>query len=284
MRILLIQENGRHFDNRLFRECFSWQRAFQEYDDIETVIWGLGHSNFNIIPNFNTFDCIICLEQYDRTGWVPHDIIANSKAKKYLWAVDSHSIGINHFRNIKSYGKYDHILCSIRHHVGDDDYWFPNAYDSFLITPQNVPKRAFIGFCGNGGSPERISFINNISKKEESFVFDEFIIGQNMVRSICSYDIHFNYNVLDDINYRNFETIGCGIPLLVNDNYQYGELGFKDGVNYISYNTMDEMFEKIHFYKNHKEQLSRIGQQGLELSKEHSYKHRIAALLRSIKK
>ena len=72
MKILLIQENGHHDANRIYRECFSWQRALQEYNEIDVTIWGQRHANFYEIPDFNSFDVIICLEQYDRTNWVPH--------------------------------------------------------------------------------------------------------------------------------------------------------------------------------------------------------------------
>jgi len=32
MRVLIIQENGRHDANRHLRECFSMQRAFQHHE------------------------------------------------------------------------------------------------------------------------------------------------------------------------------------------------------------------------------------------------------------
>jgi hypothetical protein len=47
MKILIIQENGRHVENREYRECFNLQRALLR-KNIDTVVWGLGHENFNI--------------------------------------------------------------------------------------------------------------------------------------------------------------------------------------------------------------------------------------------
>lgn len=280
MKILLIQENGHHFGNRIFRECYSWQRAFQEYDDIDVTVWGQRHANYNNIPDFNSFDVIICLEQYDGNNWVPHSEIAKSNAKKLIWAVDSHSRGIEYFRDLKQKGNYEHILCSIKHHVGKNDMWFPNAYDDMLIKPLRVEKRAYIGFCGNEGSAERATYIELLKEDQgKDFIFDKFVIGDEMVKAISSYDIHFNFNVLDDINYRSFETIGSNVVLITNESYQYDELGFKDGKNCILFKDKNDLIEKINHYKNNKDLLKGISAEGYNLSKKHTYRSRIKHLL-----
>ena len=283
MKILLIQENGHHFANRIYRECFSWQRALQEYDYIDTTVWGSKHANFNQTPDFNSFDVIVCLEQYDRTNWVPHDKIAKSKAKKLIWAIDSHSKGIESFRHLKKVGQYDHILCSILHHVGPGDIYFPNAYDDLLIKPTRVDKRSFLGFCGTDGGSQRLQLINNLKETQANdFIFDEFVLGNEMVDTINSYDVHFNFNVMDDINYRNFETIGCKIPLITNYNYQYDQLGFKDGENCIFYKDVNELHEKVDWYKVNRDKLPTIAEKGYELSYNHTYRNRIKHLLNKV--
>jgi hypothetical protein len=278
MKILLIQENGYHFANRIYRECFSWQRALQEYEHIDVSVWGQRHANFSDRPDFKKFDVIVCIENYDNNNWVPHEEIAQSSAKKYIWAIDSHSKGISYFRYLKARGNYQTILCSIKHHIEKTDVWFPNAFDDMLIKPVITSKRGFIGFCGSSGNPQRDNLINLLGK-QYGLIFDNFVIGDDMVRSINSFDLHFNFNVLDDINYRNFETIGCSTPLITNYNYQYDELGFKDGVNCIFYKTTNELHEKIQYFQTHKEQLNLISEQGYILSKKHSYRQRIKHFL-----
>ena len=79
MKILLIQENGRHDANRNFRECFCLQRGFTKLG-VESVVWGLGHDNYNQIPDFDSFDLIINLENYSN-GWDPD--LSNVTLKKY---------------------------------------------------------------------------------------------------------------------------------------------------------------------------------------------------------
>ena len=55
LKILLIQENGRHNENRHFRECFCLRRGFEKLGH-HAVVWGLGHDNYNSIINFEDFD------------------------------------------------------------------------------------------------------------------------------------------------------------------------------------------------------------------------------------
>jgi hypothetical protein len=50
MKILIIQENGRHDENREFRECFNLQRSLISIGH-DCVVWGLGHENFKTPVN-----------------------------------------------------------------------------------------------------------------------------------------------------------------------------------------------------------------------------------------
>ena len=83
------------------------------------------------------------------------------------------------------------------------------------------------------------------------------------------------------INYRNFETIGCGTLLLTSDSSEYSELGFKDGENCFIYSSVDELQNKINFIKNN--DVSEIAAAGLKLSKNHTYDQRVKKLLEDIK-
>ena len=63
-----------------------------------------------------------------------------------------------------------------------------------------------------------------------------------MISAIQSYKINFNLNVANDINFRSFETLGAGSVLCTNDNPQYADLGFQDGVNCIFFrHTFDAL-------------------------------------------
>ena len=71
MKVLIIQENGRHKENEHFRECFCMQRSLQKLGQ-DVDVWGLGHNNYGEKPNFNSYDIILNFENYDVSGWVPN--------------------------------------------------------------------------------------------------------------------------------------------------------------------------------------------------------------------
>ena len=274
MKILLIQENGRHNENRHFRECFCLQRAFIKLNQ-ECDVWGLGHNNFNDNIDYESYDLIINLENYNETGWIPN--LSKVKSIKFLWAIDAHVRGEKVYLEEYNKGKYDILLHSTKDYVNEDyKIWFPNSFDDTLISPRDAPKKCDIGFCGS--LLNRSQYIDLLSNNF-NFVYDNFVIGDSMVDAINSYKIHWNCNLSNDINYRSFETIGCGVPLVTNHNYQYEELGFIDGVNVMMYKNNNEMILKIKQLLSNDKLRESIGKSGLELSKKHTYEKRCETLI-----
>jgi len=183
VKILLIQENGRHEKNRHFRECFSLQKAFISLNTFCDV-WGLGHANYTITPNFDDYDVIINLENYDEIGWVPD--LSKVKTKKYLWAIDAHVKGIESYNKEFTRGNYTKILQSTLQLVDRNSIWFPNAYDASLIKPLFIDKKYDIGFCGNINNREQLLYE---LEKRFNLKKDIFVIGEDMVKTINSYKI-----------------------------------------------------------------------------------------------
>jgi len=274
IKILLIQENGRHNENRHFRECFCLQRGFEKLGHNVTV-WGLGHDNYNDIIDFNSFNLIINLENYDYSGWVPN--LENVNTIKFLWCIDAHVKGESSYNNEFNKGKYNLLLHSTKDYVNDEfKVWFPNSFDDTLISSRDVIKKCDVGFCGS--LLNRSNYLNLLSSNF-NFIYDNFVIGDSMVNTINSYKIHWNCNLSNDINYRSFETIGCGIPLVTNYNYQYEELGFIDGVNVMMYKDNVEMILKIKQLLSDDKLRESIGKSGLDLSKQHTYEKRCETLI-----
>ena len=269
MKTIIIQEHSRHKENIEYRECMSLKRAF-EFHGHEASVWGLGHSNYQDVPDWNSYDLIINIENYDETGWVPD--LSSVKTTKFIWAIDAHCKGLNSYLHTFNCGKYDLILQSTPEFLNDNSVWFPNCYDDDLIKPLEVEKEHDIGFCGTVNN--RGHLIDSIDR-QFGIRKDIFVLGDSMVRSINSYKIHFNANISIDINYRNFETIGCGTCLLTSYNRHYETLGLRDKVNCLIYSTENEMLEKIETALNEDDFRKNLEISALELAKYHTYKNRI---------
>jgi hypothetical protein len=272
MKILLIQEASRHKDNIEFRECLSLKRAF-EYNNHQADVWGLGHTNFDILPDWNSYDLIVNLENYDETGWVPN--LDNVNSIKCLWSIDAHCKGIQSYIRTFNEGKYNFILQSTPEFLNDYSAWMPNAYDDDIIKPLNIKKEYDIGFCGHINNR---GVLIDILQANFNFKLDEGVRGNNMVEAINKYRIHFNANISIDINYRHFETIGCGTCLLTSYNKHLSTLGFKDGENCIIYRNAVEMVQKVKHILENPNELNRISTNGLILAKDHTYKKRVSII------
>ena len=275
MKVLIVQENGHHEANKNFRECFSLQRAFRHHNH-EADVWGNLHDNYNITPDFNSYDIIINLENYS-LGWIP-DLSDISSPYKIIWSIDAHCRGTQVYDDMFASGKYNLLLHSTRDFVkGKHSAWFPNAYDDDLICRRSdVDKQHFIGFCGN--YVKRKHLLDRITQKYD-MKSDIFVIGDDMVNAINSYRIHFNKNMSNDVNYRSFETLGAGTALITNYNEQYSALGFEEDKNCFMYKNDSELFDKLEHLQNNPELVARVSDSGMEFAKKHTYKVRVESLL-----
>ena len=276
MNFLLIQENGRHAANRKFRECFSLQRSLKALKQ-NCDVWGLGHHNYEQQPDFNNYDVIVNLENYDEKGWVPD--LSEVSCKKYLWSIDAHVRGLAPYKKEFRRGNYTKILQSTLQLVDEDSVWFPNAYDDTLIKPLDVDKVYDVGFCGNVNN--RGVFLSELSTNF-NLKKDIFVIGDEMVRAINSYKVHFNCNIGIDVNYRSFETIGCKTALVTNYNQAYEKLGFVHGTNCMMYSTVSELRNCVNALLEDNTLLQKVACGGYELAKEHTYLKRAQQFLEEI--
>ncbi|MGA1048512.1 MAG: glycosyltransferase family protein [Minisyncoccia bacterium] len=277
MKILIIQENGRHEISKHLRECNSMQRAIIAQGE-ECDVWGLGHESYNNKIDFNNYDVIINLENYD-TGWMPdlHDV---TKPLKFLWSIDAHVRGYEYYRDVFIKGKYNYILQATRDFCDKDSLWFPNCYDDDYIVPLETSKEHFVGFCGN--FVNRKPYFDYLASKMP-FKLDIDVRGLEMIRAINSYKIHFNKNISNDINYRNFETLGCKTALLTDYNSQYNDLGFIDGENVFFYKNINEAVDTLTGLQQQEDLINRVAKSGYDLVKQkHTFTSRAKSLLKFI--
>jgi hypothetical protein len=282
MKILIIQENGRHLENREFRECFNLQRALLR-KNVDTIVWGLGHDNFNtpFQQIIKDIDVIILLENYESNGWLPD--LSNINKLKIFWSIDSHMVLMNHITTVVK-NKIDIVLNAIESHQNyfktSKTFYFPNAYPSDLISPiDGVDKNIFLGFCGSLLNRSEI-----LDKLENKFELKKDIwkLGNEMVKTINGYKIHFNKTLSNDINYRIFETMGCNTLMLTNSTENINTF-FNDMENIVIYNNETELFEKLNILSSDNDLIKKISNSGHELVKNnHTYDNRVDVLLKII--
>ena len=282
MKILIIQENGRHLENREFRECFNLQRALLR-KNIDTIVWGLGHDNFNtpFQQIIKDIDVIILLENYESNGWLPD--LSNINKLKIFWSIDSHMVLMNHITTVVK-NKIDIVLNAIESHQNyfktSKTFYFPNAYPSDLISPiDGVDKNIFLGFCGSLLNRSEI-----LDKLENKFGLKKDIwkLGNEMVNTVNGYKIHFNKTLSNDINYRIFETMGCNTLMLTNSTENINTF-FNDMENIVIYNNEIELFEKLNILYSDNDLIKKISNSGHELVKNnHTYDNRVDVLLKII--
>lgn len=281
MKILIIQEKGRHQKNWVFRESLNAQRALTKIG-VESTVWGLNYDNFN--KSFKDIesehDVIFLIENYPYNGWVPD--LSNSKKLKLFWSIDSHVVLYDHI-NMCNKNKIDIVLNSVYNHdkffTNQKTYFFPNTYPDDLIYPLNLEKIYDVGFCGNINN--RGGWLDQI-KNKYNLKIDEFVIGHDMVESINKYKIHFNRNISNDLNYRTFETLGCGTFLLTN-NTPGLDILFELGNHLVTYNSENDLMEKINYYLNNENERNVIAQNGYNhVINNHTYEHRMKFLIKII--
>ena len=282
MKILIIQENGRHLENKEFRECFNLQRALLR-KNIDTIVWGLGHDNFNtpFQQIIKDIDVIILLENYESNGWLPD--LSNINKLKIFWSIDSHMVLMNHITTVVK-NKIDIVLNAIESHQNyfktSKTFYFPNAYPSDLISPiDGVDKNIFLGFCGSLLNRSEI-----LDKLENKFGLKKDIwkLGNEMVNTVNGYKIHFNKTLSNDINYRIFETMGCNTLMLTNSTENINTF-FNDMENIVIYNNEIELFEKLNILYSDNDLIKKISNSGYELAKNnHTYNNRVDVLLKII--
>ena len=282
MKILIIQENGRHLENRDFRECFNLQRALLR-KNVETIVWGLGHDNFNTPFHqiIKDIDVIILLENYESNRWLPD--LSNVNKLKIFWSIDSHMVLMNHITTVVS-NKIEIVLNAIESHQDyfktSKTFYFPNAYPSDLIFPiDRINKNIFLGFCGSLLNRSEI-----LDKLENKFGLKKDIwkLGNKMVETINGYNIHFNKTLSNDINYRVYETMGCNTLMLTNSTENINTF-FNDMENIVIYNNETELFEKLNTLSLDNDLIKKISNSGYELVKNnHTYDNRTDVLLKII--
>jgi len=287
MKVLIIQSDGEHKGqdsycrNDYLRECWALKHAFIENGIEDVTVWGKRHQNFKSKIDFNSYDLIFILEQYE-FDWLP-DFSKITKPKKLQWIIDLHCQSPSVYKKISK--DCDVILHSTKSFIegfkkdlsNKDHVWFPNAVDDrhFKIESNKTEKDHNIIFVGSD-IPVRKIWVKHA--EENLGMKSMFKTGKDYIEALASTKIHFNKSISLDVNYRNFETIGMGTCLMTNHLDELEELGFVDCVNCIMYKGRDEMREKYDWILEGRKLLG-VSMCGYLFSMSHTYTKRIESLI-----
>lgn len=291
MRLLIVQERGHHEMDAAYREALSFQKAFRAIGS-EATVWGPGYPNFRVpfAEVESGCDAILVLQNYNFT-WLP--ALATSRKLKIFWSIDSHCALGSHV-NFCAKHKIQVLLNSTERYlpyfrnVAERSHWFPNCFPDDLVRPlPAVPKQYDLGFVGN--HLNRKWWLDELAakfgmkvvafKSPEGPNYDA--IGDNMVRWINSFKIHFNRNIADDINYRTFETLGCKTLLLTNATPGLERL-FEVGRHLVTYGDFADLGDRINYLLRNWAAAQEIAEAGYQhVKKHHTFRNR-AEQLRTI--
>jgi Glycosyl transferases group 1 len=276
MKVLIIQEAGRHPENARYRECFGVKEGFIN-NGWEADVWGLGHDNFSTTPDFAAYNLIFILENYT-FEWLPD--WSKVKTPKVQWVIDAHCADITKYAEISN--NVDAVLHSTKalinyyakHTSCPNHIWFPNAVSETLFYPLYYPKIYDCSFVASN-----IAGRSHIAK----FVGAElvFLLGNEMTKRIDQSKVHFNKSLSVDTNYRCFETIALRTALVTNFTPDLKELGFEHERNCMIYRNFEEARDMIDFLLKNDAARERIAQGGFKLFKDHTYTSRIENFLKN---
>lgn len=281
MKFLIIQENGRHEENRHMRECFSISKSLKKLK-VENTVWGLGHKNYNIPFHdiVKEFDVVLSLENYD-TGWMPD--LSSIDKYKIFWSIDSHCALYSH-RFFCHKSKIDLLLNSTRNYIKffegltKRSVWFPNAVDDEWFKKNLSEKKYDVGFCGSIIA-DRSQWILSLSSQIPVKVSTK-ILGQKMIDEILTYRIALNKSIDIDIPYRIFESTACGLPILTNNVPDIEKL-FNIGEEIITYDSNENLISLVKDLLIDDQKRSDLAEKGYQRTiNSHTYDKRMEYLLK----
>lgn len=271
---MILQSHGKHEANWQYRECECLARALIRYG-IDVRIYGPG---YELDFDFAWPDGIVILQNYE-LGWIPD--LSQVKKPKLFWSIDSHRVLGEHI-DFAQRNNIDKTLCAVYGHNEKfrGGVWFPNAYPVDLIYPC-ASKKYDVGFCGRI-LPQRVRQLQQVQKEVDIHI-DEWVLGDSMVAAISSYLLHWNFNYSNDINYRTFETMGCGTCLITNRTPGIEKL-FTSGKNILLYSTASECILLIKTILKIRSSIESISLAGMEEVRNfHTYDNRAKQIISFVK-
>jgi len=170
-------------------------------------------------------------------------------------------------------------------------FWLPHAFEPMCYKPQPCIEKYDWAFVGHLNNDFRIDLIDRFCKEwpvgEKGYLGWRMPghLGWNVLDDVSTKfsraRVILNENILDDINMRTFEAMGCKKALVTEWLPTLPEL-FDDGKHLMMYRTIDEAVEKTKLLLGDDNLRNSIAQAGYdEVISKHTYMHRVKTILKT---
>lgn len=213
-----------------------------------------------------------------------HDVVLPPTFRpSAFWAIDTH-MDFNRYLRVAK--QYDLIFTAQRdgaealNRVGIQATWLPLACDPFFHRKHVINKMHDLCFIGNMIDGPRADLVHFLMQQFPSMLVDRRYF-EEMAKAYSASKVVFNRSIKNDINMRVFEAIACGSLLMTNELKANGldEL-FKDGTHLATYQSPEELLDKIDFYLKNDQARETIAAIGMAHAHQaHTYSHRVIRIL-----
>jgi SAM-dependent methyltransferase/glycosyltransferase involved in cell wall biosynthesis len=186
---------------------------------------------------------------------------------KAFWAIDTHQF--LHLEKEKA--KYFDVVLSAQRNVlpefGKKSFWMPagaSIYEQDYHVKRDI-NCAFIGSIVPVLHRERKVIIEYLKTQIQGFQHFNNVFLREKAKLASRIKIMVNQSLRNDINFRVFESMACGCMLITDKIKQNGfEDIFKDGEDLVTFETKEELKDKILYYLKNDEKREEIAKRGQE--------------------
>ena len=175
------------------------------------------------VAKFGEFDLYLWVDWGEDalTGALPYEPFSMEGYENTVYITSDTHLGFDY--RLKKAREFDHVFCNQKRAVteflenGVEASWLPHAVDLQAYNPEPAGiKKYDVGFVGYVSNRKRAEALDVVFKR-----FPNFWYGQRLFEEASMIykqsRVVFNNSVLDDINMRFFEVLGCGGILVTED-------------------------------------------------------------------
>jgi hypothetical protein len=210
-------------------------------------------------------------------AWPPGIGIRNPYIDEYALFFDymfvAHIGAVEHYKKLRG---------------GAPTFWLPAACDSEIHADHQIPRIYDVGFIGSINKdryPERIRILDALSTRYKMNDYRKHHFLHEMTKIYSQSKIVVNISHTNHIlPLRFFEAPASGALLLTSKSDTNGQSNLlRDGEDFVSFDSLDDLLAKIDFYLSNDEKRNRIAQNGKSaVLTKHTYQNRMAEMIQVI--